>query len=207
MRDTPDALAPLTQAYDPPRLQLKPGVPTTAFVDGGWWPESRNLTAELPALLIALTPTIGRVALVGYHRAGWDAAPDHVDTGDERVLLRGWTADVPHSVVVIADSGQCVTLLVVSPESPESAAQHALSAASAPTPALDAEPGHLVDPSMTGTVDRISTLEGASASADRDRIARWVDEAAQQFVGAPIQGFVPILVEHIVRSRSQALRI
>lgn len=40
--------------------------------------------------------------------------------------------------------------------------------------------------------------------ADPDRtaeIARWCAEAAQQFVAAPVQTFVPILVHHIVRNR------
>ena len=38
--------------------------------------------------------------------------------------------------------------------------------------------------------------------ADRDR----VDEAAKQFLEAPIQTFVPILVEHVVRNRIFATR-
>ena len=32
-------------------------------------------------------------------------------------------------------------------------------------------------------------------------ISKWVGEAAAQFSNAPIQAFVPILVEHIVRGR------
>lgn len=35
-------------------------------------------------------------------------------------------------------------------------------------------------------------------------IASWVEEAAAQLVHAPIQAFVPILVEHIVRGRIHA---
>jgi hypothetical protein len=37
-------------------------------------------------------------------------------------------------------------------------------------------------------------------------IARWCQEAARQFVDAPIQAFVPILAHHIVRSRMAAAR-
>ncbi|WP_414687205.1 three-helix bundle dimerization domain-containing protein [Mycobacterium sp.] len=39
-----------------------------------------------------------------------------------------------------------------------------------------------------------------------DEIARWCEAAAQQFVDAPIQAFIPILVENIVRSRMNASR-
>jgi hypothetical protein len=42
-------------ATEPPRLtlrlKLKPKAPTTGYVDGAWWPRSRDLSAELPALL------------------------------------------------------------------------------------------------------------------------------------------------------------
>jgi hypothetical protein len=37
-------------------------------------------------------------------------------------------------------------------------------------------------------------------------ISRWVAEAAEQFREAPIQAFVPILVEHIVRGRLYSSR-
>jgi len=42
------------------RLELKPDAPTTGYVDGGWWPRSRKLEAELPALVAALGQRLGR---------------------------------------------------------------------------------------------------------------------------------------------------
>jgi hypothetical protein len=36
------------------RLRMKPRGPVTGFVDGAWWPRSRNLAAEVPALLAEL---------------------------------------------------------------------------------------------------------------------------------------------------------
>ena len=143
---TPPAAPPPLAAPGSKRLRLKPVAFTTPLVDGGWWPESRDLTAELPALLSALSLVMGRVALVGYHRAGWDPAPDHLDYAGGRVLLQGWTADVPHSVVAVADSGQRVALLVVPPESTQQAAQVALSDACAP----DAEPVGAADAPALG---------------------------------------------------------
>lgn len=37
-----------TTSPDLQRLSLKADVPTTGVVDGAWWPESRDLAAELP---------------------------------------------------------------------------------------------------------------------------------------------------------------
>src|SRR4051812_35019694 len=41
------------------RLELKPNFPRTGFVDGGWWPRSRDLRAELPDLIASLSAQLG----------------------------------------------------------------------------------------------------------------------------------------------------
>jgi len=38
------------------------------------------------------------------------------------------------------------------------------------------------------------------------QIKRWCEEAAAQFINAPVQTFVPILVEHVVRNRMMESR-
>ncbi|CAN5661025.1 hypothetical protein BH09ACT8_BH09ACT8_14810 [soil metagenome] len=43
--------------------------------------------------------------------------------------------------------------------------------------------------------------EGTETNAVAASISRWVDEAAEQFSDAPVQAFVPILVEDFVRGR------
>jgi len=58
-----------------PRLRLKPEAPTTGYVDGAWWPHSRDLTAELPTLLPALTDRLGRIEHVTYSLTTWPPAP------------------------------------------------------------------------------------------------------------------------------------
>src|SRR5690242_271557 len=52
--DTPRLAPGATTDQAPPRalrLRLKPKAPTTGWVDGGWWPRSRDLAAELLDLL------------------------------------------------------------------------------------------------------------------------------------------------------------
>jgi hypothetical protein len=46
--------APVLDPRDQLRLRSKPKAPTTGWVDGGWWPRSRDLAAELPGLLSVL---------------------------------------------------------------------------------------------------------------------------------------------------------
>ena len=70
---------PATMATEPPRqtlrLKLKPKAPTTGYVDGAWWPRSRDLSAELPALLAVLAVRLGRVQRVSFNLTDWDATP------------------------------------------------------------------------------------------------------------------------------------
>jgi hypothetical protein len=48
---------------------------------------------------------------------------------------------------------------------------------------------------------QLARHEGRGDPQRTAEIVRWCQEAAQQFVHAPIQAFVPILVHHIVRNR------
>ena len=49
--------------------------------------------------------------------------------------------------------------------------------------------------------------EGHETGRRTAEITEWVHETAKQFDDAPIQIYVPILVEHIVRARIKASRI
>ena len=58
----PASLArPVEDSRERLRLRLKPKAPTTGWVDGGWWPRSRDLAAELPGLLSVLAVRMGRI--------------------------------------------------------------------------------------------------------------------------------------------------
>jgi hypothetical protein len=57
------------------RLRLKPRGPVTGFVDGGWWPRSRGLPAELPALVAVLAVRLGPVESVSYNLDEWGHRP------------------------------------------------------------------------------------------------------------------------------------
>ena len=64
------------------RLRLKPQGPTRGQVDGGWWPRSRDLAAELPSLLAVLAVRLGRIERLTYHLTDWSPAP-------RKIICRG----------------------------------------------------------------------------------------------------------------------
>ena len=59
---------------------------------------------------------------------------------------------------------------------------------------------------MTEVAAQLARHEGRGDPQRAAEITRWCEETARQFVNAPIQAFVPILVEHIVRRRMDAGR-
>jgi hypothetical protein len=96
-----------------PRLQLKPeSTAATGFVDGGWWPRSRDLGAELPDLLAALKARIGPVERVSYHLGDWDDTERAITAGGNVVRLSGFRSQTAGTIDVLA-SRLRMTLLVV----------------------------------------------------------------------------------------------
>ena len=114
------------------RVALKPIAPITGYVDGAWWPRSRDLTTELPALLVALTARLGCGARVAFNLTAWAHAPRRIKIDGRVVRLEGFRTLDEHIVDVSAPNGQRARLLVVPPETPPTTAQRALVTASQP---------------------------------------------------------------------------
>jgi uncharacterized protein DUF5994 len=116
------------------RLKLKPQPSATGYVDGGWWPRSRDLAAELPGLLAVLTVRLGPIERVSYHLTTWGPAARKIHLGGVAVRLAGDRSRNPDTVDVLGardDTGAQprITLLVVPPDTPAQAAHRALMAA------------------------------------------------------------------------------
>lgn len=107
-------------ATEPPRLKLslrrKPTAPTMGYVDGAWWPRSRDLTAELPALLAVLAARLGPIARIAYRLTPWDPSARQLNPDGTVARLGGYRAFNPDTVDVMTSSGNRLTLLVVPPE-------------------------------------------------------------------------------------------
>lgn len=188
---------------DEPRMQLKPTAPTSDYVDGAWWPRTTDLPTELLPLLAELSERLGPIALVAYHRNAWSPAPAQVEVDGRVVLLEGFSADQPHTVVVVGTDGRRVALLIVPTHVTAADAQEALTTACRPTKTGNGsnEADVSTARSLAEVATRLARHEGLGDERRTTDIARWVDEAARQFTHAPIQVFIPILVEHIVRGR------
>jgi hypothetical protein len=184
------------------RLQLKPYRSVSEHVDGAWWPRTTNLVDELPDLLASVSERLGPVVMVGYRRNGWQETPPLAEIGGHTVELLAFTSDEPASVILIGEDGHHLTLHVVRPDAGEEVAREALEQAR--MPADDAVPQHsrsMVARSVADVADKLARHEGLDDEQRTAQIKRWSEEAAEQFVDAPLQTFVPILVEHIVRNR------
>lgn len=71
------------------RLSLKPRTSVSGRLDGAWWPRSRDLAVELPALVTELDRVWGRITRVTVHEDNWPGLPAKVAVGGHVVRL-GW---------------------------------------------------------------------------------------------------------------------
>src|SRR5689334_2655123 len=111
------------------RLRLKTDTTTpTGQVDGGWWPHSKDLAAELPNLFSVLVPQIGPIERVSYHLGDWDPAPRKIRFDGAVVRLGGYHWQRAATVDVLT-ARRTRTLRVVPPDTAPDAAQDALTAA------------------------------------------------------------------------------
>jgi hypothetical protein len=112
------------------RLRLKPKAPTTGYVDGAWWPRSRDLSTELPTLLAVLAIRPGRIERVSYNLTGWHPAGRRLPIEGGVVRLEGFHAQRPDTVTISGQGRQRLTLLVIPPEAAPAAAHQVLMTAS-----------------------------------------------------------------------------
>jgi hypothetical protein len=188
------------------RLQLN--YPSASeHTDGAWWPRSTHLADELPDLVMSVSDRLGQVVMVGYHRHAWCETPPLAEIGGHTIELLGFTSDEPASIVLIGADGRHLILHVIRPDASDEVARHALEEARVHAN-VDVAPASrsTVARSVADVADMLARHEGLGDEQRTAQIRRWCEESAQQFVDAPVQAFVPILVEHIVRNRMMESR-
>jgi hypothetical protein len=120
-------VAPL--ALPQPRMQVRASARDREVLDGGWWPRSRDLLAELPGLITALTARYGRVRKIMLNDAVWANRCRRLAVGSDVVRI-GWFATLESSLVIIfTDRNERLDLMVVPPATPSAVAQHAMAVA------------------------------------------------------------------------------
>lgn len=129
------SVPPGTPASEPPplRLSLAPAGSSPARIDGAWWPRSRDLAAELPALTDVLDKRWDRVTRVTVNPVHWPVIPHKVQVNGHVVKV-GWFKDEqdPDQLMLLSyDTGRW-DLLVVPPETPADTAEWLMAAAADP---------------------------------------------------------------------------
>jgi hypothetical protein len=118
------------------RLALKPMSPSPGQVelDGAWWPRSRDLSHELPALADVLDPLWGRITRIAVNPRYWPIIPQRIFVNG-RVVKVGWfTRELdPHKILLLSGTSGRWDLLVVPPEVSAPSAARLMAAASAST--------------------------------------------------------------------------
>jgi len=184
------------------RLQLMPYRPASEHIDGTWWPRSKMLVEELPGLVTSVSNQLGQVVMVGYHRDGWFETPPVSEINGHTIELLGFTGNEPASVIAIGDNGRHITLQVIPPNVGEQVARHALDETKRRADAGGAAAENsAIAGSVADVADKLARHEGRDDEQRTLQIKGWCEKAARQFADAPVQSFVPILVEHIVRNR------
>ncbi len=154
------------------RLSLRPSGPQVGLLDGAWWPRSRDLRDELPALAAQLDPLWGRITRVAVNPAYWSAVPREVPVRGHVVKVGGFrTAQDPHQLLLLSYRIGRWDLLVVPPEADPDVAARLMAAA--------------CDPRVVRTASSLIAAQAMAATAAA--VAAWEVEGGATVgrLGAP----------------------
>ncbi|HEY3480706.1 MAG TPA: DUF5994 family protein [Streptomyces sp.] len=121
-----------TTGHDEVRLHLKPAI-GGGYVDGGWWPRSRDAGIEFPDVLAAVRDRVGEVERISYPLGdGWEIAHRKLVVEGRLVRLEGFHAMPAQTLALIGTQQRRLLLLVVAPDTAQDAATAALRTAADP---------------------------------------------------------------------------
>ncbi|RZU15149.1 DUF5994 family protein [Streptomyces sp. BK239] len=113
------------------RLALKTDGASRGLLDGAWWPRSRDLLSELPALTDVLDPLWGRITRIAVNPEHWPVIPREIPVSGHIVKV-GWiTPEIdPHKLLLLSYGTGRFDLLVIPPGTGAESAARLLAAAS-----------------------------------------------------------------------------
>jgi hypothetical protein len=112
------------------RLALKTDGASRGLLDGAWWPRSRDLLSELPALIGVLDPFWGRITRIAVNPENWPVIPREVPV-DSHVVKVGWFTETdPHELLLLSYRTGRWDLLIIPPETGAESAARLMAAAS-----------------------------------------------------------------------------
>ncbi|TPQ20742.1 DUF5994 family protein [Streptomyces sporangiiformans] len=128
-----------TSSSLPLRLMLAPTDTAPPLIDGAWWPRSRDLTTELPALTAVLDPLWGRITRVTVNPTFWPVVPRKVPVHRHVVHVGWFTAEQDaHKLLLLSYTVGRWDLLVIPPETSPATAARLMTTATDPSRRLTA---------------------------------------------------------------------
>ncbi len=82
-------------------------------LDGGWWPQSRDLAVELADLVDHFPPELGRIVRAVYSPPDWDPAPRRIATASGDVEIGSFPRDDSHLVHLKTSEREVLRVLVI----------------------------------------------------------------------------------------------
>jgi uncharacterized protein DUF5994 len=123
------ASTPDQASLDGTRLSLVPAPAGHGGLGGGWWPRSRDATAELPGLIAGLRTAAGRrVSRIALQVDAFDNIPHLLMVGGCKVHVAWFRHMNMNTVLLTMADRHDLVLLVVPPLAPPAAAARALRA-------------------------------------------------------------------------------
>ena len=185
---------------DPPsppslRMSLAPSGSAPALLDGAWWPRSRDLGAELPALTAVLDSLWGRITRVTVNPAHWPTVPRKVPVAGHVVKVGSFMAQQdPHQMLLLSYRVGRWDLLVIPPQTNPAWAAWLLAAAS--------------DPLRTSTASELmaeAARLGTETETDRTVEAVWDSEGGHEAGGPPAGPRIPAVTAPVLGTPAVAL--
>ncbi|WP_174550042.1 DUF5994 family protein [Nocardia arthritidis] len=106
-----------------PRLLLRESRTGPEQLDGGWWPWTDNLTAELHDLISVLTPRLGPTERVSFEWNAVSITQRRIDRQDDIEVHGPDTGQPPGIMHLIGTNGTEATLLVIPAGTPSGEAE------------------------------------------------------------------------------------
>ncbi|MFF7216742.1 DUF5994 family protein [Streptomyces sp. NPDC008238] len=97
-------------------------------LDGAWWPRTRDIAAELPSLITALTEHLGPVTRVGLDGNAWDELPTRIMVDDRVVHIDSFPVG-DDTVLITRGDRDHFSLMLVPPDTSPDAARTAMARA------------------------------------------------------------------------------
>lgn len=109
-------------------LRLETTRSRQGVLDGAWWPRTRDVAKEVPALVSALVEHLGPVSRVGLDAGAWNAIPTRLVVDDQIVHLDSFPVG-DGTVLITRGDRDHFALMVVPPDTEPDAARAAMARA------------------------------------------------------------------------------